>query len=95
VAIRKLFYSIVPLSNSFREGEIKGVNKNSAPLTQLTPFPLFLEKRRAIRIIFSYCSPSLTLLERGNKKGVSKNSASLTQSTNCRWWLFTLSPFGA
>jgi len=25
-AMRKLFYSIVPLSNSFREGEIKGVS---------------------------------------------------------------------
>jgi len=56
-AIQIIFFLLFPLSNSVREGELKGVSK---------------KERGDTKVVLFNCSSSLTLLERGNKKGVSK-----------------------
>jgi hypothetical protein len=80
---------LFPLSNSIREGELKGVSKNPASLTQLTPIPSLLKKRGAIVIKIKPLFSLSNSVREGELKGVSKKRE--RRSESCFIPLFPLS----
>ena len=63
--MRKLFYSIVPLSNSFREGEIKGVS--------------YKKRKDNVKKHLYILVPLSNSIREGEIKGVSKNKVLVTK----------------